>query len=162
MISPASKMFSAPPQEVTFSGLLFDMDGTIIDSTEAVVKHWHMFVLQLYSLLFQGHSFKIPACFFYFVMLEGGFLSSYSYKFKWLTAVFSKSIGNEIGVDPNVILQTSHGRRSIDILKDIDPSKANWECKIFQPYLYHPTNINQFMIQIFGVHDTVKLSNRRR
>jgi glycerol 3-phosphatase-1 len=32
--------FSAPPQEVTFAGLLFDMDGTIIDSTEAVVKHW--------------------------------------------------------------------------------------------------------------------------
>ena len=43
-----------------------------------------------------------------------------------------KSIGNEIGVDPNVILQTSHGRRSIDILKDIDPSKANWECQFFQ------------------------------
>jgi hypothetical protein len=77
-------------------------------------------------------------------------------------SVFSKSIGNEIGVDPNVILQTSHGRRSIDILKDINPSKANWECKFFQPYLYHPTNINQFMIQIFGVHDTVKLSNGGR
>jgi hypothetical protein len=43
MISPASKIFSAPPQEVTFSGLLFDMDGTIIDSTDAVVKHWHRF-----------------------------------------------------------------------------------------------------------------------
>lgn len=85
MISLASKMFSAPPQEVTFSGLLFDMDGTIVDSTEAVVKHWHRFVLQLYSLPFQGNSFKIPACFFYFVMLEGDFLSSYSYKFKWLT-----------------------------------------------------------------------------
>lgn len=42
---------------------------------------------------------------------------------------FSESIGNEIGVDPNVILQTSHGRRSIDILKDLDPNKANWECK---------------------------------
>ncbi len=33
--------FSAPPEEVTFDGLLFDMDGTIIDSTDAVVKHWH-------------------------------------------------------------------------------------------------------------------------
>lgn len=33
--------FTAPPEKVTFDGLLFDMDGTIIDSTEAVVKHWH-------------------------------------------------------------------------------------------------------------------------
>lgn len=54
------------------------MDGTIIDSTDAVVKHWH-------------------------------------------------TIGKELGVDPEVILQTSHGRRSIDILKLISPEKANWE-----------------------------------
>jgi glycerol 3-phosphatase-1 len=33
--------FTAPPQLVTFDGLLFDMDGTIIDSTDAVEKHWH-------------------------------------------------------------------------------------------------------------------------
>lgn len=33
--------YSAPPEHVTFDGLLFDMDGTIIDSTEAVEKHWH-------------------------------------------------------------------------------------------------------------------------
>lgn len=32
--------YSAPPETVTFDGLLFDMDGTIIDSTAAVVKHW--------------------------------------------------------------------------------------------------------------------------
>lgn len=32
--------YSLPPQEITFDGFLFDMDGTIIDSTEAVVKHW--------------------------------------------------------------------------------------------------------------------------
>jgi len=32
--------FTAPPETVTFDGLLFDMDGTIIDSTAAVVKHW--------------------------------------------------------------------------------------------------------------------------
>lgn len=32
--------FSLPKQEVTFDGFLFDMDGTIIDSTDAVVKHW--------------------------------------------------------------------------------------------------------------------------
>ncbi|KAI1214144.1 HAD-like protein [Annulohypoxylon truncatum] len=70
--------FIAPPFEVTFKALLFDMDGTIIDSTAAVVKHWH-------------------------------------------------TIGKEIGVDPEVILQTSHGRRSIDMLKILSPEKANWE-----------------------------------
>jgi len=54
------------------------MDGTIIDSTAAVEKHWN-------------------------------------------------TVGNEIGVDPAVILQTSHGRRSIDMLKVLAPEKANWE-----------------------------------
>jgi glycerol-1-phosphatase len=38
-------------------------------------------------------------------------------------------VGGEIGVDPVVILQTSHGRRSIDILKILAPEKANWECE---------------------------------
>ncbi|OLN95870.1 Glycerol-1-phosphate phosphohydrolase 1 [Colletotrichum chlorophyti] len=70
--------FTAPPQRVAFDGFLFDMDGTIIDSTEAVVKHWH-------------------------------------------------TVGREIGVAPEVILETSHGRRSIDILKILAPEKANWE-----------------------------------
>ncbi|KIL84179.1 glycerol 3-phosphatase 1 [Fusarium avenaceum] len=70
--------YSLPPQELTFDGFLFDMDGTIIDSTEAVVKHW-------------------------------------------------QTIGNEIGVAPEVILETSHGRRSIDILKILAPEKANWD-----------------------------------
>ncbi|KAH6963999.1 hypothetical protein HG530_003243 [Fusarium avenaceum] len=70
--------YSLPPQELTFDGFLFDMDGTIIDSTEAVVKHW-------------------------------------------------QTIGNEIGVAPEIILETSHGRRSIDILKILAPEKANWD-----------------------------------
>ncbi|KFY96951.1 hypothetical protein V500_02244 [Pseudogymnoascus sp. VKM F-4518 (FW-2643)] len=75
--------YTAPAEEVSFAGLLFDLDGTIIDSTDAVVKHWH-------------------------------------------------EIGKEIGVDPNVILQTSHGRRSIDVLKLLSPEKANWDyvCKV--------------------------------
>ena len=30
-------------------------------------------------------------------------------------------------MDPQVILATSHGRRSIDTLREIDPSRANWE-----------------------------------
>ncbi|KAI1753897.1 HAD-like protein [Xylaria castorea] len=70
--------YAAPPETVAFHGLLFDMDGTIIDSTAAVVKHWH-------------------------------------------------TIGKEIGVDPEVILQTSHGRRSIDMLKLLAPEKATLE-----------------------------------
>ncbi|KAM0347078.1 hypothetical protein ACHAPU_005017 [Fusarium lateritium] len=70
--------YNMAPQELTFDGFLFDMDGTIIDSTEAVVKHW-------------------------------------------------ETIGNEIGVSPQVILETSHGRRSIDILKILAPEKANWD-----------------------------------
>ncbi|KAI3396683.1 hypothetical protein diail_11791 [Diaporthe ilicicola] len=70
--------FSAPPVRASFRGFLFDMDGTIIDSTNAVVKHWH-------------------------------------------------TVGKEIGVAPEVILETSHGRRSIDILKILAPEKANWE-----------------------------------
>jgi hypothetical protein len=39
------------------------------------------------------------------------------------------SIGREIGVDPEVILATSHGRRSIDVLKEYDSAKANMDCK---------------------------------
>ncbi|KAM7209310.1 Haloacid dehalogenase-like hydrolase [Naviculisporaceae sp. PSN 640] len=70
--------YTAPAVQVTFDGLLFDMDGTIIDSTAAVEKHW-------------------------------------------------AAIGDDIGVSPEVILQTSHGRRSIDILKILAPEKATWE-----------------------------------
>ncbi|KAK4168624.1 HAD-like domain-containing protein [Cladorrhinum sp. PSN259] len=70
--------FTAPSQTVHFDGLLFDMDGTIIESTPAVVKHW-------------------------------------------------EAVGKDIGVDPQVILETSHGRRSIDVLRILAPEKANWE-----------------------------------
>ncbi|PKY07585.1 putative glycerol-3-phosphate phosphatase [Aspergillus campestris IBT 28561] len=70
--------FSAPPQVLSLHGLLSDFDGTIIDSTDAIVKHWH-------------------------------------------------KIGKELGVDPQTILATSHGRRSIDTMQLYDKSKANWE-----------------------------------
>jgi glycerol 3-phosphatase-1 len=43
MASEVVKKFLAPPEQVSFSALLFDMDGTIIDSTEAVEKHWHRY-----------------------------------------------------------------------------------------------------------------------
>ncbi len=36
--------FTRQPETVTVKGILFDMDGTIIDSTSAIVKHWHKFV----------------------------------------------------------------------------------------------------------------------
>jgi hypothetical protein len=38
-----SSSFKAAPSIHAFSGLLFDMDGTIIDSTAAVVKHWNKY-----------------------------------------------------------------------------------------------------------------------
>jgi glycerol 3-phosphatase-1 len=101
MGSVGEHSFSAPAQVLLAHGLLFDFDGkehydllkmpgsldctgTIIDSTEAVVKHWH----------------KEAAA---------------------------------MGVDPEIILATSHGRRSIDTFKEFDPSKANWECRCFVP-----------------------------
>lgn len=37
-------------------------------------------------------------------------------------------LAKELGADPNVILASSHGRRSIDTLQLYDPSKANWNC----------------------------------
>ena len=33
--------FTGKPEILAFAGLLFDMDGTIVDSTDAIVKHWH-------------------------------------------------------------------------------------------------------------------------
>lgn len=92
--------FVAPAQTISCHGLLFDMDGTIIDSTDAIVKHWH-------------------------------------------------EIGKEIGVDPEVILATSHGRRSIDVLEIYEPKLANWE------YISHaegliPQKFGQDAIEIPG------------
>ncbi|KAF8474670.1 HAD-like domain-containing protein [Kalaharituber pfeilii] len=61
-----------------YAAILFDMDGTLIDSTAAVVAHWTRF-------------------------------------------------GQENGIDPLLILASSHGRRSYDILKIWAPEKANWD-----------------------------------
>ncbi|KAK6088933.1 haloacid dehalogenase-like hydrolase [Seiridium cupressi] len=69
-------------ERVQCSGLLFDLDGTLIDSTKAVIKHWD-------------------------------------------------TVGAEIGVDPALILQTAHGRRTIDTLKAFCPGKANWKCEVY-------------------------------
>ena len=40
--------FKGPTESVPFDGLLFDMDGTIIDSTPAIIKYWE---LSVYSVL---------------------------------------------------------------------------------------------------------------
>ena len=42
--STGTRMFTGPAQIYSFAGLLFDMDGTIVDSTDAIVKHWHKWV----------------------------------------------------------------------------------------------------------------------
>lgn len=77
MPHPEHNNFSAPPSQHDFSALLFDMDGTIIDSTDAIVKFWRNF-------------------------------------------------GKEIGVDGDYILQTSHGRRTVDVLNIHAPYLSNW------------------------------------
>ncbi|KAH7162807.1 HAD-like domain-containing protein [Dactylonectria estremocensis] len=106
--------YTLPTQELAFDGFLFDMDGTIIDSTEAVVKHW-------------------------------------------------EAIGNEIGVDPTVILETSHGRRSIDVLKIVAPEKANWEFVQHMEGLL-PKNYGHIAVEIPGartmLEDIIALSGR--
>ena len=38
-------------------------------------------------------------------------------------------VAAEIGVDPEIVLQTCHGRRTIDTLKALCPEKANLECE---------------------------------
>ena len=37
--------FTGLPEMYNSAALLFDMDGTIVDSTDAIVKHWHKYVL---------------------------------------------------------------------------------------------------------------------
>ncbi|KAL7270738.1 DL-glycerol-3-phosphatase [Rhizina undulata] len=62
----------------TYAAILFDLDGTLIDSTNAVEAHWTRF-------------------------------------------------GNEFSIDPALILATSHGRRTIDIVKQWRPELANMD-----------------------------------
>jgi hypothetical protein len=96
----ADEDFTGAPFVRSFAGLLFDMDGTIIDSTNAIVKHWEMHVAP-HVQVHQLHQLTCAA----------------------------NRIGRQYGVDPKVILATSHGRRSIDVFKQIDPSRATWDCK---------------------------------
>ncbi|KNG90513.1 glycerol-3-phosphate phosphatase (GppA) [Aspergillus nomiae NRRL 13137] len=74
----ATESFSAATKEYAFDAVLLDFDGTILDTTPAVVKFWH-------------------------------------------------SIASELGIDPETVLATSHGRRTLDTLALYDTSKANWD-----------------------------------
>ena len=40
-------------------------------------------------------------------------------------------VAEDIGVDYRDIIKTSHGRRGVDTLKLYDPTKANFECRLF-------------------------------
>ncbi|EOA81997.1 uncharacterized protein SETTUDRAFT_97391, partial [Exserohilum turcica Et28A] len=60
-------------------------------------------------------------------------------------------IGKEIGVAPEVILATSHGRRSIDVLQMYEPKLANWE------YIKHAEGL---VPKEFG-HDAVEIPGSR-
>lgn len=33
--------FTAPMERHTFAGVLLDLDGTLVDSKDAITKHWH-------------------------------------------------------------------------------------------------------------------------
>lgn len=94
--------FTAPMERHTFAGVLLDLDGTLVDSKDAITKHWHK-SLNLTSFADTVHELML---FFFF---------------------FGR-IGKELGVDPNVILATAHGRRSIDTIRLYEPDKANWDC----------------------------------
>lgn len=43
-------LFTGRPETHTFAGILLDMDGTIVDSTDAIVKHWHKCILLGHAL----------------------------------------------------------------------------------------------------------------
>ena len=72
------------------------MDGTIIDSTDAIVKYWRQLGKE--------------------IGVDGDSESD-----RW-------SCGRHKLTEP-VILETSHGRRSVDVLAIYAPHLANFDCK---------------------------------
>jgi hypothetical protein len=91
---------------------LFDMDGTIIDSTPAIIKYW----LQM------GENIGV----------DGNGTQSMTLCHQSLiqppfTAFILKRADHRRLPE---ILKTSHGRRSIDVLSILAPNLANWDCKL--------------------------------
>lgn len=95
--------FTAPIERQTFAGVLLDLDGTLVDSKDAIIKHWHK-------------SFNLTK------------LAGTIHDFMLIFFSFPRRIGKELGIDPNVILASAHGRRSIDTIKLYNPDKADWDC----------------------------------
>lgn len=62
------------------------------------------------------------------VLRRGKLHRSTSLRYGRFTADCTYRIGTDLGVDHEVILRDSRGRRSIDTLALYDPSLANWEC----------------------------------
>lgn len=60
------------------------------------------------------------------ISLDGS--NSYNTTSRHADTLLHRRIGNQFGVDPEVILKTSHGRRTIDVMKDFAPDQANWDC----------------------------------
>ena len=58
--------FGGQPEQHTFAGILFDMDGTLVDSTDAIVKHWHKWVFAFrgcYKSSSISRAFKLTSTF---------------------------------------------------------------------------------------------------
>ena len=102
--------FTAPAEEHEFAAFLFDMDGTIIDSTPAIVKYWHQV----------GKEIGVDG--------DSEFGSRHPPSSKVSGQIW-------IGADTLLIaiLETSHGRRSIDVLRILCPERANWDCESATP-----------------------------
>ena len=86
------------------------MDGTIIDSTSAIVKFWQAF-------------------------------------------------GKQIGVDGDYILQTSHGRRSMDVLSIHAPHLATWDY-ILKAEGSIPSNYGNDVVEIPGSRALLEVLER--
>ncbi|KAL8655496.1 MAG: hypothetical protein Q9226_003023 [Calogaya cf. arnoldii] len=52
--------FTSPAETHMFNGILFDMDGTIVDSTDAIVKHWHNRIEGLIPKEYGADAVEIP------------------------------------------------------------------------------------------------------
>lgn len=82
---------------------------------------------------------------------------------KWLKPVRTchtdcneNSFGNEHGIDPALILATSHGRRTIDIVHQWKPELANMDCKSW------PDFVTASQPQPRPQEETVSLRHTRR